>query len=218
MITAKSSEEAPCPYDIETCISASMSAESPPAGAASRSIAKSASRCLTMLPSHGPLTNSLRPASGIIEPPCDDHAAAIERAAEPPPLILSTDPEGSIPICLQAETKPRPSVLVPDQFDPDLLSWLIALTPSGPVTPSLACGECFSGAVHDSHNSPSKADTCDSNSAMLVASMKTCSACSIPRLVPTMENSMGVSEWEIEFPAIPQNAGLLMALARGYCR
>jgi hypothetical protein len=168
-----------------------------------------------MQPSHGPLISSLRPSSRIIEPPCADQAAAIERAAEPPPLILSTDPFGSIPICLQAETKPRPSVLVPDHFPPDLLSWLIALTPVGPVTPSLSWGECFRGAVHDSHNSPSREDACDWNSEMLVASMKTCSACSIPRQSPTIEKSLGVSEWEMGLPATPQNAGPLMTLARG---
>ena len=60
------------------------------------------------------------------------------------------------------------------------------------------------GAVQESQISPSKEDTPDSNSSMLVAVMKTCSAGPIPRLAPTMEKSLGVREWEIGFPAIPQ--------------
>jgi hypothetical protein len=149
----------------------------------------------------------------MIVPPSEDHAAAIERAADPPPLILRIAPDGSTPMCRQADTKPWPSVLVPDHLPSDLFSWLIALTPSGPDTPSLGCGECFRGAVQDNHRSPSSVATWDSNSSMLVASMKVSSACSTPRLEATIEKSLGVSEWEIGLPAIPQKAGPSMASA-----
>ena len=122
-----------------------------------------------------PSTSSLLPATVEILPPASDHAAAIERAAEPPPLIRRVDSEGSPPTCLQDSTKPAPSVLVPDHSPSILLSWLIAFTPSGPLTPSLPWGECFRGAVQDSQISPSILDTFDMNSSIPSASMKTAS-------------------------------------------
>ncbi len=144
---------------METCISDSSSTDCPPAGAESRSIEMSAFPDSNMLESQGPLTSFLRPISGIIEPPSEDHAAAMDRAVEPPPLILRIEPDGSTPMCLQAETKPTPSVLAPFQTPFVLISWLIALTPTGPCTPNLECGECFRGAVQESQRSPSNIPT-----------------------------------------------------------
>ena len=66
--------------------------------------------------SQGPLSNARRPSLGMIRPPSAAHAAAIARAADPPPRIRKVLPFGSIPMCRQAATKPTPSVLVPAHF------------------------------------------------------------------------------------------------------
>ena len=135
-------------------MSPSRNADSPPAGGASRSTAMSALPDSKIFPSQGPLVRGLRPLSGIIEPPSDDHAAAIDLAADPPPLILRVVMDGSTPMCLQAETKPKPSVLVPDQEPPALIIWFTASTPLGLLMPNPDGAECFRGEVHETHISP----------------------------------------------------------------
>ena len=147
-----------------------------------------------------------------MEPPSDDHAAAIDLAADPPPLILRVEVEGSMPMCLQADTKPEPSVFVPDQWPPDLISWFTAPTPLGLLTPRPDGAECLRGEVHETQISPSIWDAFSPKSSMLLHSMYTCCA-SIPRNSPTIENILGVGEWEIGFPAMPHDPGLTMALA-----
>ena len=122
MITAKSSIFQFSPYDIETCLSESNFSESPPPAIASRSIAIAVFPSFTIASSQGPLTRFLLPFIGRIKPPSEDHAEAIERAADPPPRIFRIAPLGLIPICFTATTNPTPSVLVPDHSPSDLFN------------------------------------------------------------------------------------------------
>ena len=62
--------------------------------------------------SQGPLASSLLPCIVTIFPPSAAQAAAIDLAVEPPPRNFNVDLLGEIPILLQAEIKPIPSVFV----------------------------------------------------------------------------------------------------------
>ena len=101
--------------------------------------------------------------------------------------------DGSTPMCLQAETNPKPSVFAPDQHPPDLMSWLTAPTPPGLLTPSPDGAECFRGEVHETHMSSLIRDVFSTKSSMLLDSMYIWCA-SIPRYSPTIENIIGVGE------------------------
>ena len=125
--------------------------------------------------------------------------------------------DGSTPMCLQAETNPKPSVFVPDQDPPDLISWFTASTPMVLLTPNPDGAACFSGEVHETQMSPLIREVFSTKSSMLLDSTYIWCA-SIPRYSPTIENILGVGEWEIGFPAIPHDPGPTMALATSDCR
>ena len=78
--------------------------------------------------------------------------------------------DGSTPMCLQAETNPKPSVFVPDQDPPDLISWFTASTPMVLLTPNPDGAECFSGEVHETQMSPLIREVFSTKSPMLLDS------------------------------------------------